>query len=112
MVKGQDEESLIVVNRTTTAFLLAPLRLRDGQGAIHGTAWEVDRLESGACVTIWKNAGDRDLPEGLTCNVVGERLVREGKHRFWRDTFDVYYNEERVGTCEKAQQECSIHISP
>jgi hypothetical protein len=86
--------------------------LGDGQGTIQGTDWGVNQLAGGECVTAWKDNIGRDLPQGLNCELVGERLVRGGKDRFWKETFRIYYNDARIGTCEKDQTECLIRISP
>jgi len=112
IIKGKDENSLTLVTQSTTAFPLGLLRLGNGQGAIQSTEWGVDRLASGECVSAWKDNQDRDLPKGLNCKVVGERLVREGKDRFWKETFEIFYNDVRIGTCEKDQTECPISLSP
>jgi hypothetical protein len=112
IVKGADENSLTLVNQSTLTFPLGLLRLGNGQGAIQGTEWAVDQLASGECVSAWKDRRERDLPEGLICKVIGERLVREGKDRFWKETFEIYYHDVRIGTCEKDQTECPISISP
>lgn len=107
---NKGEDSLFVVNLTTEAFPLASLRLGDDKGAINGVDWGIDRLENGACVTVWKNKGKPQPPE-VTCPEAGERLTRGGKEVFWKETFDVYYSKELMGTCKKNQQECSISIA-
>jgi serine/threonine protein kinase len=106
---NKGEDSLFVVNLTTEAFPLAPLRLGDDKGAINGVDWGIDRLEHSACVTVWKDKGKPQPPE-VTCPEAGERLTRGGKKVFWKETFDVYYSEELMGTCKKNRQECSISI--
>jgi hypothetical protein len=32
--------------------------------------------------------------------------VRDGRKRFWKDAFNVYYHEEQIGEC--AEESCSI----
>lgn len=110
LIAKHGEDSLFVVNQTTVAFPLAPLRLGDGRGAINGTDWGIDMLENGACVTAWKDKRKPRPPDGLTCNQVGESLTRGGRDLFWREAFDVYYSNEDIDTCEKNQEQCYISI--
>lgn len=96
MVQGED--SLFIVNGTGTAFPLAPLRVGDGDGAIYGAMWGVETLEGGSCVTAWKDTGNPSAPN-VSCNQVGTQVTRHGPDRFWKDSFNVYYNGAQVGTC-------------
>lgn len=112
VVKGADESSLVLVNRTTAAFPLGPLHFESKESALTGTAWGIEQIESGKCVTAWKSNKNHKLPDGLACEVVGAQLVREGRDRFWKETFEVYYNEQPIITCRKEQTECSITIAP
>ena len=77
---NKGEDSLYIVNLTAEAFPLAALLIRDDDDddAINGTEWGIDVLQSGACVTIWKDKGDPDAPD-VTCEEVGERLETWGK---------------------------------
>jgi serine/threonine protein kinase len=110
LIAKRGEESLFVVNLTTEAFPLAPLRLGDDEGAIDGPEWGIALLESGACVAVWKDDGDPRPPGGLTCNEVGERLTRRKSERFWKSAFNVHYEEELIGICEKEQKNCLLNI--
>jgi serine/threonine-protein kinase len=110
LIAKRGEESLFVVNLTTEAFPLAPLRLGADEGTIDGSEWGLALLESGACVAVWKDDGDPRPPDGLTCNEVGERLTRRKSGRFWKSTFNVRYEEELISTCEKEQKNCLLNI--
>jgi hypothetical protein len=68
-------------------------------------------LPGGACVTVWKDGGAPQPPEALECNQIGERLIRPGSERFWKQAFNIYYGQELIGACQKAQQKCAISIS-
>ena len=65
IVRGDDENSLTLVNQTADAFPLAPLRLGQGRGAIEGAEWGIEQIASEECVSAWKNERVRDLPQGL-----------------------------------------------
>jgi cytoskeletal protein RodZ len=120
VVAKHGEDSLFVVNQTEVPFPMTRLSLRKGKESINGEEWRVESLASGACVTAWKEEGggnrkDNDkkapqAPEGVTCNPVGERLTRKGKERFWKETFEVYFDQAQVGTCQKNQDICPITI--
>ena len=111
LIAKRAEEGLFVVNWTTEAVPLAPLRLGDDEGAVTGTDWVVAMLEKDACVAIWKDKGEPRLPDGLTCNQVGEDLTRrDKKEQFWKSLFNIYYNGQVVGACEKERKECVFNI--
>lgn len=109
-IAKRGEESLFVLNMSAQALALAPLALGDGAGRISGADWGKATLENGECVTVWKDDGDLHPPDGVTCKAVGMRLTRDKKGRFWKSTFDVYYNGQRIGTCEKDQGHCYVQI--
>lgn len=110
LIAKKGEESLFVVNKTGEAFPLAPLRLGDGKNAIDGTDWEIDELQNEACVTAWKDTGKPQPPEGITCDQVGKSLICGKRERFWKESFNVYYEKELIGTCKKDQTQCPISI--
>jgi tRNA A-37 threonylcarbamoyl transferase component Bud32 len=105
------DDSLFVVNRSGRAMPLPPLWLTDGEGQINGQEWRVPLLESGACVTVWKDSGRPRAPE-VSCEEVGERLVRPGRERFWKEHFEIYYDGQKVGECRKNEEPCVISIVP
>lgn len=104
------EESLFVVNLSDQPLPLAPLQLGDGPGAVGGTEWGLASLEGGTCVAIWQDSGNPQPPDGMTCSLIGERLTRAGSVRFWKATFNIYYDGALVGTCQISQRECLITI--
>jgi hypothetical protein len=103
------EDSLFVINDSRKAFPLEPLRLAEGSEALNGQDWNVDNLKQGECVAVWKNGG-KPQPPDVKCKLVGKRLTRSGEHRFWLAPFNVYYQEQQVGTC--ADTACIISINP
>jgi hypothetical protein len=115
IVKGQGNESVVVINQTGNVFPLELLRLGDNEGGLNGTEWGVTNLESGSCVGVWKekeeNARYR-LPEGLNCQLVGNLLVRDKKDWFGERTFVVFYNGVQAGSCDKDLSQCAVKILP
>jgi serine/threonine protein kinase len=107
LIARRGEDSLFVVNQTAEPFPLAPLRLGDEAGAITGTEWNLELLDSGACVTAWADEGNPKPPK-VTCTEVAQRLTRSRGERFWQGAFNVYYQEQLVGVCDRNQ--CSISI--
>ncbi|HET7091314.1 MAG TPA: protein kinase, partial [Anaerolineae bacterium] len=89
LIARRGDDSLFVINESTLAFPLAPLRLANDRAAINGSDWGVDMLEPGACVTAWKDSGNPQPPRGINCREVGS-LTRDGPNRFWKDDFNVY----------------------
>jgi serine/threonine protein kinase len=111
LIVKRGEDSLFVVNQSSQAFPLALLSLGDGKEAINGSHWGVAQLDSGACVAAWKDSGNPERPD-VTCTEVGQHLTLDGKKRFWKGEFKVYYNGQLIATCSKNQEGCPIKISP
>jgi hypothetical protein len=107
-VKGGD--GVFVANQGAEPFPLGPLAL--GDNAVQGTEWGVPLLYPADCVVVWKDTRDQpEQPKGLDCRAVGEVLIRGGKDRFWRTTFDVTYDGIEVGACGRDQAECAISFA-
>jgi serine/threonine protein kinase len=110
LIVGNKDDSLFVVNQGAQEFPLAALDFKNRNGEVSGEEWEVDFLESGECVTLWKKEGRPTAPQGLQCDQVGERLERSGPEKFWTVQFEVFYQGEKIGTCGAGTQTCSIEI--
>ena len=110
IVRGGDGNSVVVVNLTNNGFPLSQLRLGSSNSVLSGAAWGVTNLESGECVGAWKAGEGQEPPQGVNCDLVGQRLERKKKDLFGGETIVVYYAGERVGTCSQAR--CSIAIRP
>lgn len=111
LLARRGDDSLFVVNRSGHPIPLPPLWLTDGRAQINGQEWGVPSLDSGACVTAWKDSGRPRAPD-VTCTEVGERIVRSGRDRFWKDAFEVYYDGHKVGDCPKNGGQCVVTIGP
>ncbi len=108
VIETRGEESLYVRNRLDSKVMpLAPLRLGDGESAIEGSEWRVDVLPPGACVTAWRDKGEREDPD-IDCDEMGRKLTRKKGERFWGAKFNVYYNGVLLGDCNK--DKCSFRI--
>jgi serine/threonine protein kinase len=108
LITANGEDSLFVVNQSAESFPLALLRLGSGRRLIQGTEWGLTQLEPGACVTAWKDTGNPQPPD-VSCQEAGERLIRKGPERFWKDPFEVFYDDAQVGICD-APESCLIEI--
>jgi serine/threonine-protein kinase len=104
-------ESLFLMNRSSQPFPLGPLFLGEDDEGVNGTEWEVNQLQPGDCVTIWRGNGRPEAPD-IECEVVGARLTRRGNQIFWNNDFEVLYNDEEIGSCEEDDEECLITFSP
>ncbi len=100
LIATRKDDSLVVVNQSDQAFPLPALRLGDGPAAIRGEEWGIASLNPGECVVAVKDKGKPNLPE-VECLEVSDRVVRKSKDRFWEDDFEIYYDEERVTTCQE-----------
>jgi hypothetical protein len=43
-------------------------------------------------VAVRKDGGNPKLPD-VECELVGERLTRDGPRRFWKSTFTIFYSQ-------------------
>lgn len=105
------EDSLFLINRGAAPMPLDGLQLGNPPGRVMGDEWGTQLLEPGECVTLWKDGGNPQSPEGVSCEQVGERLIRTGPERFWKSDFNVYYEGEFLTTCSGGQASCSFVIS-
>ena len=114
IAKGGRDDNLFIMNTSGTDLPLAPLRLGDGIGFIAGSEWNIEFLPPNACVTAWKNGNPRNLPEiAEDCTRIDDddnRIEREGRTRFWKDSFTIYYDEMEYGTCYEDDDICRVSI--
>jgi serine/threonine protein kinase len=95
------EDSLFVINRSSSNFPLLALRLEGRGDELEGEEWGIEFLASGSCVAVWKDTGNPHAAN-TECSLVGERLTREGRRRFWRSRVEVYLNGHRITTCRSS----------
>jgi serine/threonine protein kinase len=107
LLSRNGDNSLYVMNMALEPFPLIPLRIGTESNMISGSAWGVETLENGACVSVWRTSGNYMSPDAL-CNVVGMRLLHDGAQAFWGSPFNVYYNDVLVATCET--DNCLVQI--
>ncbi len=100
------EDSLFIMNHSSEAFPLSRLRVGDGDGAILGSEWDLVSLPSGACVAVWKSSGNPVSPD-IDCEPIGDRLTRSGNERFWKDSFNIYFDNTLITTC---RNRCEVTI--
>ncbi len=115
IVRGRDNDSIVVVNRSKNAFPLGLLRLESDEQVVNGTEWGVVNLERGACVGVWKetkgNTKNRSL-DVPNCELVGKRLFRDKKDWLGESSFVINYDGKEFGDCDEDQNECLITIAP
>ena len=104
-------DSMFLINQSDAGFPLEDIVFRGGDSELVGEEWEISNLRTEQCVTVWKQEGNPKAPQGVECEIVGERLERSGKEKFWDSDFEVYYQDRLVGDCEKGQTRCELEIS-
>ena len=107
LIAKHSGDSLLIVNRGSTAFPLDRLRLGEGEGAIRGEEWGIETLGPGQCVAARKDGGNPKLPD-VDCEIVGARLTRDGSRRFWKSDFRVFYGQQEEFVC--SSERCVITI--
>jgi len=115
IIRGQDNDSVIVVNQSKNAFPLELMSLGDAKKGVSGKEWGVKNLENGACVGVWKESrgnAKHKLPTGVGCDLVGKQLVRDKKDWFGEKAIVVNFDDVQFGVCDKDQKQCQITIAP
>jgi serine/threonine-protein kinase len=109
------DDSLFVVNLGADDLPLAMIRFGDNSDEdddddrqLSGDEWGLEVLRPGQCVTVWKEEGSPRAPEGIDCEIVGERIERSGRDKFWDAAYEVYFAERQVGECRKNDDRCEI----
>lgn len=111
LLVGDKDNSLFVVNLGEIALPLQYLHLSGGKHNLTGSEWGVESLAPGQCVSVWKSEGRPAAPEGIECELVGERLERKGPEKFWDKAFQVYYQGLLVGQCSGKSQPCMLRFT-
>jgi tRNA A-37 threonylcarbamoyl transferase component Bud32 len=109
LIAKNKDDSLFVVNQGAAPFPLAALQLGSGDRWLNGNDWGVATLGNGECVSAWKDKGKPKAPD-VTCNELS-RLTLEGKQRFWKDAFEIRYQEQLLQTCGKDEKSCTVTIT-
>ena len=91
---------LVLLNLSGQPFPLPLLRLGEGERAIEGSEWRVERVGAGQCVVAVKLTG-RPAVEEPPCQIVGQRVERQPNEVLWNSDFAVYFEGRAVGTCDK-----------
>ena len=108
VLRARGEDSLFVINRGKTGVPLEKLTLASKKAEFEGAEWTYSVLQPGECFALWSDKEDAKAPEDLACQLVGERLEREGSERFWKDKFRVYYDGEKLWDCKKKPGRCEV----
>jgi len=102
---------MFVINEGPIDLPFHAVRLENDRGNVTGSDWDVVTLEDGNCVAIWKKEGNPSPPGGISCNEEGRHLERSGGEKFWVETFEVFYNDRLLGTCEVGQDVCGFEFA-
>jgi serine/threonine protein kinase len=112
LLVARREDSLFLVNTSDVALPLSSITLSNDIGELNGDEWGIPLLEPGECVAVWKDARDPQPPEGLTCEPLGEQLIRTRDEIFWKQAFVVYYEGEQIGDCAEKPEACEVEMTP
>lgn len=107
----EDEGCLIVENTGRVSFPITDLNLKGKESSLSGGEWGTPSLQPGQCVKVVKDEkSGRKLPDEVTCQLVGQPLVRDGKERFWINGFTIYYQEHKVADCLNKGDWCEVLV--
>lgn len=100
------DDTLFVVNEGSE-FPIVPLCLRNGEDEVCGPDWNISTLDSGECVSIWKDRGNPEAPD-VSCIEVGQRIIRRPNHIISRSAYEVYYAGRLLAVCNPGR--CLVPI--
>ena len=100
----------MIANLSVATLPVTLLALGDGDRVLNSEEWEIQVLKNSVCVGVWKDGGNPGAPD-IACTQVGSRLIGNGQKRFWRDSFNVYFNGVLVKTCEKKEIESGCIVT-
>jgi serine/threonine protein kinase len=108
LIAKRSDDSLFVVNQTILPLPLPPLQIHANGRVINGADWDIAELQSGDCISAWKEQGKPKAPD-VTCNEVERRTIGN-KDRFWKESFEVYYGGQWLADCQKDEERCLVQI--
>jgi serine/threonine protein kinase len=112
LIATRKDESLVLMNAGSSELALGDLAILSPTGEVFGPEWNVEALMPGECVAVEQENGNPRLPENVECLVVGERLTRSGREKFWTVDFEVLYDGRQAGVCEKRAEACQVRFQP
>ncbi len=108
LITVMKDGSLFLINQGTLSLPLSLIRFETEEHELMGSEWGIDFLQPGHCVAILKKNGNSEPQKGINCALVGEQFQLSGSGRFWNEKFDVFFSDQRVGTCNKNAEDCKI----
>jgi hypothetical protein len=110
MIVTNGDDSLFVINEGEKRFPLEPLEIKNQRGHVTGDEWEIEFLEKGECVALWKDSKKPKPPKKLECDQVGKRLEKDREDRFWTSAYEVFYNDQQIEACTKFWEACEVNL--
>jgi hypothetical protein len=106
-IATRGDDSFFLINIGSSAVPLPAFFFNDGNHTFDGSEWGISTLGPGECVTIWKNRGNPRSPN-VDCNEVGDRVTMEPGEEFWKEPFDIIFQNTFVTTCPRNGCEFSV----
>jgi serine/threonine protein kinase len=104
------DEGFFLINEGDAEFPLGSLQLGNPPAEIVGSAWGIESLGPGECVSVKRQRAKLDQPRELECVLVGKDVEVAGRDPFWRDTFFIFYQDEFAQMCRESDEECELTI--
>lgn len=102
---------LVLANTGLAPIPLSPLVLADTDGGEFSAAeWQVAVLQPGQCVLAWEPDTEPQVPGDLTCEPVGQVVLRAGDQRFWTRGLTLRYNGIEIATCPNDRDRCDVEV--
>jgi len=108
---GREDDSIFIVNVGQIPLPVELLEFGENSRAIAGEEWEVPELQPGECLAAWSDGRNPPVPKDLECRRVGENVLRTGNRRFWIRSYDVFFNDQSIATCDTRDEPCILQFS-
>jgi serine/threonine protein kinase len=103
---GQD--GLFLLNVGQAALPLERIQLGNPPNYILGSQWELSALQPGECVLVKAKGAKENKLKNVDCERAGSELSLPKGKPFWSSFFNIYLDEDFIGMCEQALDECEV----
>ncbi len=109
LVMRLPQDHLLLANNGQLPFRLGPLRVGRDDDAIVGSELGPAALDPGQCLIVMNPVKRPHFPENLQCDLLMV-IQRQPETTFWKDGFEVFYDDTPVGECRRNEDACTIPL--
>ena len=96
--------AIVIINQSPEPFPISDLSFSNDRNWVLDIDWGIDNIDTGDCIVIWKQTGNALPPSEDRCNLVADVPIKPPI--FWGQMIIVIFDGEKIGECDKQQNEC------